>query len=317
MQGLVVVSKISARRLSSGALPGLLNPRSMTTTVSGRRHSIGSFESAPQLNPEGPKTSCSFHSVAQSLDLGRITSSHPLNELGRTTTSQPFIFQTSPQEITWLAGAPGAGKGTNSAFIASTRGYGAPTIVVSSLLETPECRRIKDAGGMVDDETVFKALLKEIKKPQYRRGVVVDGFPRTGKQAAMISDLHKTMPSTKFNFITLFIDEEASIARQLSRGDTLRNLNKVRMAGNLPPLEERATDMCEKAARLRYSNFLEQYEAINELSAKFPHSVVDASAPIDIVRQRLSTSSNNNTVPLIRRYSAPPTTLQEELHWKA
>lgn len=316
MQGLVVVSKISARRLSSGALPGLLSPRSGTTTVSGRRHSIGSFESTPQFNPEGcPRTSCSFHSVAQSLELGRATP-QPINELGRTTTSQPFIFQTSPQEITWLAGAPGAGKGTNSAFIASARGYDAPTIVVSSLLETPECRRIKDAGGMVDDETVFKALLKEIKKPQYRRGVVVDGFPRTGKQAAMISDLHKTMPSTKFNFITLFIDEEASIARQLSRGDTLRNLNKVRMAGNLPPLEERATDMCEKAARLRYSNFLEQYEAINELSAKFPHSIVDASASIDIVRQRLSTSSNN-AIPIIRRYSAPPTTLQQELHWKA
>jgi adenylate kinase len=160
---------------------------------------------------------------------------------------------------------------------------------VSSLLETPECKRIKDAGGMVDDELVFKLLMQELAKPQYKHGVVVDGFPRTEKQAAMISNLKESMPnSTSFNFVTLFIDEQASIERQLSRGDSMRKLNAVRQSNGLPPLEERATDLCEKAARLRYSNFMQQYEAINKLSARFPLAIVDASAPIDVVRQRLS-----------------------------
>jgi len=161
---------------------------------------------------------------------------------------------------------------------------------MSSLLETPECKRIKDAGGMVDDDVVFRALLHELAKPEYKHGVVVDGFPRTEKQAAMITKLYESMPNstTTFNFVTLFIDEQASVARQLSRGDAIRKLNMVRKSTGLPPLEERATDVCEVAARLRYSNFMQQYEAINKLSASFPLAIVDASAPIETVRQRLS-----------------------------
>jgi len=197
---------------------------------------------------------------------------------------------TFPREITWLAGAPGAGKGTNSSFIANTHGYNAPTIVMSSLLEGPECKRIKDAGGMVDDETVQRALLEELAKPEYREGVVVDGFPRTEKQAQWLCSLYDTVASSSplnFNFIMLYIEEEASVARQLARGEAIRKLNSVRSANGLPPLEERATDVSEDAARVRYYNFVQQYEAVNKLRERFPLAVVDAFAPIETVRQRL------------------------------
>jgi len=269
MQGFV--SKISfttARRLSNGTLAGLpanVCTRSISTNTA-RRHSICAFESLPRAN------------ASRSSSFPPIPSSIP-------SYTPPASF---PREITWLAGAPGAGKGTNSTFVASARGYDAPTIVMSSLLESPECKAIKDAGGMVDDEVVFSALLKELAKPEYQRGVVVDGFPRTEKQAAMISKWHDSTKTTTFNFVTLFIDEKASIERQLSRGDSIKKLNMVRKSGGMAPLEERATDFCEAAARLRYSNFLQQYEAINKLSARFPLAIVDASAPIDTVRQRLS-----------------------------
>jgi len=263
MQGFVSkVSFTAARRLSNGSLPRLSSSANVATrsisTSTARRHSICSFES--------------FTNAA------------------RSSTYIPTPSTSFPREITWLAGAPGAGKGTNSTFVASARGYDAPTIVMSSLLESPECKRIKDAGGMVDDEVVFNELLKELAKPQYQRGVVVDGFPRTEKQASMISKLHDSLSSpTTFSFVTLFIDEQASVARQLSRGDSIRKLNMVRKSSGLAPLEERATDTCEIAARLRYINFLQSYEAINTLSERFPLAIVDASAPIDAVRQRLST----------------------------
>jgi len=266
IQGFVSkVSSTAVRRLSNGSLSGLPSglpanvcTRSISTTTA-RRHSICSFESLPRPN------------------------------VARSSAYIPTPATSFPREITWLAGAPGAGKGTNSTFVASARGYDAPTIVMSSLLESPECKRIKDAGGMVDDEVVFSALLKELAKPQYQRGVVVDGFPRTEKQATMISKLHDSMSTpTTFNFVTLFIDEQASVARQLSRGDSIRKLNMVRKSSGMAPLEERATDTCQAAARLRYSNFLQSYEAINKLSERFPHAIVDASSTIDTVRQRLS-----------------------------
>ena len=51
------------------------------------------------------------------------------------------------KEIILLGGAPGSGKGTHTQFITRVRGLTCPPIVVSSLLDTPEARQIKEAGG--------------------------------------------------------------------------------------------------------------------------------------------------------------------------
>lgn len=57
---------------------------------------------------------------------------------------------TFPKCVFWLNGAPGAGKGTNAAFIMEKKGFGAGPVVVSDLLQTPEVRKIMDAGLLVD-----------------------------------------------------------------------------------------------------------------------------------------------------------------------
>src|ERR1700759_1407511 len=69
-----------------------------------------------------------------------------------------------PKELILLGGAPGAGKGTNTAFIAKTRGLTCPPIVMSSLLDTPEMKRIKDAGHMIGDREVLSVLLRQLLK---------------------------------------------------------------------------------------------------------------------------------------------------------
>src|SRR5882762_3231760 len=56
-----------------------------------------------------------------------------------------------PKEIILLGGAPGAGKGTNTAFIAKTRSPTCPPIVISALLDSPEAQAVKDLGNMVGD----------------------------------------------------------------------------------------------------------------------------------------------------------------------
>ena len=48
-----------------------------------------------------------------------------------------------PKEIILLGGAPGAGKGTNTAFILKARGLTCEPIVVSTLLDSPDARRIR------------------------------------------------------------------------------------------------------------------------------------------------------------------------------
>ena len=87
-----------------------------------------------------------------------------------------------PKEIMWLGGAPGAGKGTNTAFIMAERGLTAAPIVISDLLQTPAMEEIKAQGGMVGDLEVTELLVEELLKDAYTSGVVVDGFPRTAVQ---------------------------------------------------------------------------------------------------------------------------------------
>ena len=65
---------------------------------------------------------------------------------------QPFV----------LGGAPGAGKGTNTGFIAQARGLTCEPIVISALLDTPEAKRLKDGGNMVGDREVIGLLLRRL-----------------------------------------------------------------------------------------------------------------------------------------------------------
>src|SRR5436309_2569887 len=87
-----------------------------------------------------------------------------------------------PREFIWLGGAPGAGKGTNTPFIKKIRDITAAPIVVSGLLQSPAAQALKNAGKMVGDREVSGLLFEELLKPEYRDGVIVDGFPRTRVQ---------------------------------------------------------------------------------------------------------------------------------------
>src|SRR6201999_1080156 len=98
-----------------------------------------------------------------------------------------------PKELILLGGAPGAGKGTNTAYISKTRGLTCSPIVMSSLLDTPEMKRIKDAGHMIGDREVLSVLLRQLLKPEYRDGVILDGFPRTKTQVECLKMLYEHM----------------------------------------------------------------------------------------------------------------------------
>src|SRR2546423_12461524 len=53
-----------------------------------------------------------------------------------------------PREFIWLGGAPGAGKGTNTPFIAKTRDNTPPPGVISSLVKSPQAGAGKKARGV-------------------------------------------------------------------------------------------------------------------------------------------------------------------------
>jgi adenylate kinase len=210
-----------------------------------------------------------------------------------------------PKEIILLGGAPGAGKGTNTAFIAKTRGLTCPPIVMSSLLDTPEMKKVKDAGNMIGDREVLSVLFRHLLRPEYRDGVILDGFPRTTVQVECLKLLYEKMMQLWREFhgtplamhfrqpvvqiVVLFVDEKESVARQLKRGLEVQAHNEeVRRTGQGELLEERATDLDEKLARRRYRVFKEQtWDALLSLKDIFYYHLINAQGTLAEVEQNI------------------------------
>lgn len=210
-----------------------------------------------------------------------------------------------PKELILLGGAPGAGKGTQTRFIMQARGLTTQGIVISSLLDSPEARRIKDAGGMVGDTEVVGILYRKLLEPTYRDGVLLDGFPRTRVQVEclkmlvdQINQLHSEFENTPLaihfrrptiHAMVLFVSERVSIERQLKRGQQIIAHNKeVDESGMGEKWDLRPTDLSEDAARGRYRVFKEQtWDALQSLKDLYHYHLVNAEGPIEQVEANI------------------------------
>ena len=89
-----------------------------------------------------------------------------------------------------LLGAPGAGKGTQAAFICQR--FGIPQISTGDMLRaavkagTPlglAAKKVMDSGSLVSDEIILGLVKERIAQPDCANGFLFDGFPRTIVQA--------------------------------------------------------------------------------------------------------------------------------------
>ena len=190
-----------------------------------------------------------------------------------------------PKEIFWLNGAPGAGKGTQTRFIMEVRSIKAEPVVISDLLQSPEMKKLKDAGLMVGDAEVIGLMLRALLSCK-GDSVIVDGFPRTAVQAECLKILFghlkalhaksaKKFPAPEFHIVALIVDEKTSVDRQLSRGV------KAKAAGE----ELRKTDTDPEAARGRYVTYLAlTHKPLEALAKDFPYHLIDAQKSIEQVQ---------------------------------
>ena len=119
-----------------------------------------------------------------------------------------------------LLGAPGAGKGTQAAFICQK--FGIPQISTGDMLRaavkagTPlglAAKKVMDSGALVSDDIIIGLVKERITQPDCTNGFLFDGFPRTIPQA----DAMKAAGVKLDYVLEIDVPDEAIIERMSGR----------------------------------------------------------------------------------------------------
>jgi adenylate kinase len=121
-------------------------------------------------------------------------------------------------------GPPGAGKGTQSAYLIND--YGLVQISTGDLLrkavkdQTPlgkEAKVYMDAGQLVPDSLIIGLMKDRLSQPDSKNGVIFDGFPRTLAQAEALDKMLETVDTEITHIISLNVDDSLLVERAVGR----------------------------------------------------------------------------------------------------
>jgi len=147
-------------------------------------------------------------------------------------------------------GPPGAGKGTIAQRLVESRGLA--QVSTGDLLREEAAKgtelggrvnRIMATGQFVDDETVAELVENKLESLKEKQGFILDGFPRTLKQAEMLNKILKKLGIK----LTAAFDIEASdavIVERLSGRRSCSGCGKIYHVVNIPPKQEWICDVC-------------------------------------------------------------------------
>jgi adenylate kinase len=123
-----------------------------------------------------------------------------------------------------LLGPPGAGKGTQAERLEKSRGLVqlSTGAMLRALAESgsslgQQAKRVMEAGELMPDEIIIDMIAERIDQPDCRNGFVLDGFPRTTRQAAALDEMLDKKQAALDGVIELTVDEDALIERIAGR----------------------------------------------------------------------------------------------------
>ena len=123
-----------------------------------------------------------------------------------------------------LLGAPGSGKGTQAKMLMAERNY--PQISTGDMLRAAgaagtvlglQAKQIMDAGQLVSDEIVLGIISERLAEPDAADGFILDGFPRTEKQAIDLEALLERMGKPLDVAILMDVDFDVLMKRLTGR----------------------------------------------------------------------------------------------------
>jgi len=150
--------------------------------------------------------------------------------------------------IVVLLGAPGAGKGTQAVRLSKARSL--PHISTGDLLRdhmkrgTPLGQKAKghvDSGKLVPDELVLEMLAERVAAPDCRAGYVLDGFPRTRRQAEALEA--RVNGHDRMYVVKLDVSDDSIVERAAGRL-SCKKCGSVYHLKNAPPRKPGVCDNC-------------------------------------------------------------------------
>ncbi len=204
-----------------------------------------------------------------------------------------------------LFGPPGAGKGTQAAAVKER--FGIPHISTGDMLReaiaagTPVGARAKvivETGGLVQDEVVGEVVAERLSRPDARKGFLLDGFPRTLRQAEILAVVLEARKEPLDHVVKLSLSDD-EVVRRLSGRRTCGACGAPFHVALSPPRRQGVCDACGGALKQRdddredvIRNRLSVYEAQTaplaaHYAAKGLLREVDGSGSVEEVRRRV------------------------------
>ena len=128
-----------------------------------------------------------------------------------------------------LLGPPGSGKGTQAQRLVKRHGIAqlstGEMLRAAVAAQTPVGLRAKDvmaSGGLVPDDIVIGIISDRLDQPDAKKGFILDGFPRTVRQAEALDELLKKKHMKLDAVIELRVNESALLERVESRVAEMR-----------------------------------------------------------------------------------------------
>ncbi|MEU1256029.1 adenylate kinase [Streptomyces chartreusis] len=150
-----------------------------------------------------------------------------------------------------LVGPPGAGKGTQAAFLA--KNLSIPHISTGDLFRANISQQTElgklaksymDAGNLVPDEVTIGMAKDRMEKPDAENGFLLDGFPRNVSQAEALDEMLQSESMKLDAVLDLEVPEEEVVKRIAGRRICRKDSSHVFHVTYSKPKTEGVCDAC-------------------------------------------------------------------------